>query len=115
MVVDDEEIIRRSTARMLSRLGYQVTTVNNGYEAIDLFDKNKELLKYVMLDINMPGISGIDCINAFLEQKPGIRIILMSGDPEIEFEDTDISANPAISFMQKPLEVEEISAIFNGT
>ncbi len=83
LVVDDMPEQRDVTDRMLRSLGYQVTTVASGEEAVDyLQDHEADLL---VLDMIMsPGIDGLETYRRILEDHPGQRAILASGYAETE-------------------------------
>ena len=57
LVIDDEASLRQTTARILQRAGFEVTTATSGAEGLDLLDRHPFDLVY--LDIRMPGMSGL--------------------------------------------------------
>ncbi len=83
LVMDDEEIIREFTCRILTRIGYEVETASDGAEAIELYKKAKDSGKpfdVVLLDLTVPGgIGGKEAMNKLLEIDPHIKAIVSSG------------------------------------
>ena len=83
LVMDDEEILRNFAGRMLEKAGYQVSVATDGVEAVELFEKAKELGKpfdVVVLDLTVPGgAGGKETILRLLEIEPSIRAIVSSG------------------------------------
>ncbi len=80
LVVDDEESIHLLYREELEEEGYEVHSAMNGEEALKLFDDIKPDL--VILDINMPGMDGIEVLRQIKEKKPSVPVILSSAYPE---------------------------------
>jgi CheY-like chemotaxis protein len=79
MVVDDEERVRRLTARMLRDEGYHVIEANSAEQALDRLADAGEV-QIVLADIAMPGgMNGVELAEAVLAAAPSSRIVLMSG------------------------------------
>jgi response regulator RpfG family c-di-GMP phosphodiesterase len=77
LVVDDEEPLRKALARFLQRRGYPVLTAGTGPEALERVKVDRPGL--VLLDIRMPGMSGIDVIPEALSIDPDLAIVMLSG------------------------------------
>jgi len=78
VVVDDHTLFRRGITALLSRVaGFEVVG-----EAADGFDGIKAAAQHrpdvVLLDLNMPGISGIDALHAILKEAPGTHIVMLT-------------------------------------
>ncbi len=70
LVVDDEESVRNLLQRILGEPGYQVTTAANGKEA--LYKVSLGEAEVVLLDIKMPGMSGIEVLSKLSADSPDI-------------------------------------------
>lgn len=79
LVVDDEEIIRHVTTRMLERYGYRVVTAQNGAEAVALYAQMKGQIALVLTDMSMPVMDGPATIVALRAIDPDVKIIGSSG------------------------------------
>jgi PAS domain S-box-containing protein len=79
LIVDDEQAVARSSARILERFGYRVTFRTDPEEALAVFREQPESFDLVISDLTMPGMSGIDVARAILALRPGFPVILMSG------------------------------------
>jgi DNA-binding NtrC family response regulator len=79
LVVDDEEDLRKSLAEILELEGLQVAQAQNGYIAIEKAKTN--LYDIVLLDVRMPGISGLETLNQVRSLQPHIKAIMMTGHP----------------------------------
>ena len=80
LIVDDEESIHLLYREELEEEGYEVHSAMNGPEALELVEKiNPDL---VVLDINMPGMNGIEVLRKIKEKRPQLPVILCSAYPE---------------------------------
>ena len=80
LLVDDEEGIRLLYKEEFEDEGYSVTTASNGGEALEKF--NQEPPDLVILDINMPGMNGIEVLRRMKEINPNLPVILSSAYQE---------------------------------
>jgi DNA-binding response OmpR family regulator len=74
MIVDDEEAIRLLYQEEFEDEGYEVVACEDGEEALEKFDKEKPDL--VILDIAMPGMSGLDVLGKIKEKSPDTPVIM---------------------------------------
>ena len=77
LFVDDEEMVLTVGSLMLQKLGCNVLTASRGQEAIDIFEKNE--VDFVVLDMQMPGMSGYETYHQLKEIQPEVKILLASG------------------------------------
>ena len=82
LIVDDEAVIQRSIGRLLKRAGYEVVLASTGREALDHYEHARRRPDLVLLDMDMPGLSGEDTLVALQHFDPHIKVLVMSGDPE---------------------------------
>jgi signal transduction histidine kinase len=100
LVVDDEEVMRRTASNILKKLGYTVITANDGEEAIEIFREKSNQIILALLDYSMPKISGRDTYLAMKEINPNIKAVLVSG-----FDDDRINETLTVGingFIKKP-------------
>jgi CheY-like chemotaxis protein len=83
LLVDDEELVRASTADMLSDLGYDVVEASSGEEALQLLDKGLEP-DLLVSDHLMPGMTGTELAREVRARRPGTRLLLVSGYAEVD-------------------------------
>ena len=107
MVVDDEPTICSMMNVFLTQIGYQVTTVNSGEDAIALFDQDPPDM--VLLDISMPGMRGIDVLQCMKSRKSDCGVIMLSayGDDQTIQEALDMGA---YCYIQKPMELMDLKS-----
>ena len=110
LIVDDDESIRRMLAAVLAREGFQTAMAASGEEGLALFRAQSPDI--VLMDIRMPGISGIEAMSAMLELRPGVTVILMTAYADL---DTAVRAikNGVFDFVIKPFDLAEIGLLVN--
>jgi DNA-binding response OmpR family regulator len=81
LIVDDEPALRRTVARLLESLGYEVLTAGDPHLAYSMLDEAD--VDLVLLDIHLPSMSGAMLYLALVRRWPRLsgRVILMTGDP----------------------------------
>ena len=112
LLVDDEKVIRELGQEMIESLGYKCITAQNGEEGIEIFRQNSGKILLVMLDVEMPGISGDAVSTAILKQSPGTRILFISGYDK-DYLENRVFKREIENFMPKPLSVKALSRKFN--
>ncbi|ACR78739.1 MULTISPECIES: response regulator [Kosmotoga] len=77
MIVDDEENMRFLLTEELGEEGFHVITAASAEEALDLFEKHPDI-SLVTIDIEMPGISGLELAGMLRNKKPDLKIVLLT-------------------------------------
>ena len=108
LLIDDEEVVRDIGADMLKSLGLKCLTAANGTEGIEIFKKNREEIKLVILDIEMPGISGEKVFHILRELRPDIKILIASGYGR-EYLEAEVFKSKISHFIPKPFKTEQLS------
>lgn len=107
LIVEDEELLSKMLEKILNKLGYNVLKAVNGKEGLDVFREKYLEIDGVILDMNMPVMSGK---TAFLEMKKidrDIKAILSTGSGTNE--DTDIILNLGVKeLLSKPYHLSEL-------
>lgn len=112
LVIDDEEVVRNVTKRMLARLGYTPILAEDGPSGIEIYKKNKEDIVCVLLDMTMPRMSGEETIGHLKKVNPDVRVLLMSGYSEQEAS-TRFNGKGIGAFMQKPYTPQDLQEKLN--
>ena len=106
LIVDDVEEQREIASSMLGRLGYTVTTVSSGEEAVEYLKENSADL--LLLDMIMdPGIDGLETYRRILKIHPGQKALIVSGFAETE-RVTEAQKLGAGAYINKPFMLEQI-------
>lgn len=79
LLVDDEPQIRRVAMRILKSLGYQVDTANDGLDAVERVEATPDAWDLIVMDGNMPRMSGHDAALRIRELRPTLPIVLATG------------------------------------
>lgn len=79
LVVDDDDVVRSLLCVVLQQEGFLVWTAAGGVEAIDLLRGCGQTIDLVLLDLQMPGMDGLQTFAALRQFNPQIRCCLMSG------------------------------------
>ena len=93
---------------MLKTLGLKCLTAGNGAEGIEMFKKNCAEIKLVILDVEMPGISGEKVFHMLKEITPEVKILIASGYGK-EYLETTIFKSKISHFLPKPFKIEQLS------
>lgn len=105
LVIDDEENMRYMLQLTLETEGYEVETASNGTEGIEKVQNNH--FDFVICDIKMPKVSGLDVLASIVESSPNIPVIMISAYGTL---DTAIEAmkQGAYDYVMKPFKQDEI-------
>ena len=108
LLVDDEETILEVCTKMLQRLGYHVLEAIDGQRAIDIFEKEKDVIDIVLLDMRMPGMNGATVYHRLIQIQPDVKVILFSGFFENQ-QIRRILKNENVDLIQKPVRLKQMS------
>jgi PAS domain S-box-containing protein len=108
LFVDDEVVLVDMGERMLSALGYRVTAVANGPDALATFRENPDDFDLVITDMTMPGMTGAQLSREILKIKPGVPIILCTGFSEI-ISEREAKAMGIRRFLMKPVFLDTLA------
>jgi len=101
LVIDDEEIVRRTAKAMLERYGYAVVVAENGKDGLDLFQVLDDKVALVLLDMTMPVMGGEETLRRMRAIRPDVQVLLSSGYNEVEAI-RRFSGKGLAGFIQKP-------------
>lgn len=105
LVVDDEEMIRRVAARMLSLNGFGVLEAANGSEALEVLDRGANRVDLVVTDVAMPVLDGRALGEAIARRWPDLPVLYMSGyAPDEQLVAHVVQAK--VPFLPKPFTAE---------
>jgi CheY-like chemotaxis protein len=103
--VDDEIDLLKPHILFLEKKNYDVTTCNNGQDAIDLFEETN--FDIVFLDENMPGLSGLETLSEMKEKKSSVPVIMITKSEEEYIMEEAIGSKIA-DYLIKPVNPNQI-------
>jgi CheY-like chemotaxis protein len=101
LVIDDEDIVRRSARAMLEHFGYSVFEASDGQDGADLFSRLHDRISCVLLDLTMPRMDGPEVWRYIRRIRPDMRMVISSGFDETEAR-KQFSDAQGLDFIQKP-------------
>jgi DNA-binding NtrC family response regulator len=111
LIVDDEQGVRESL-RMILKPSYNIYLSQNGEEALTCIQKNK--IDMVLLDLRMPGMSGLDTLREIKKISEDIDVIIVTAYGTIANVQEAIASSVS-DFITKPFDVFEVLHVVNKT
>jgi CheY-like chemotaxis protein len=112
LFIDDEEAIVDLAARMLERLGYDVTACTDPARALGMFQLRPRDFDAVVTDLAMPGMSGLELARDLLAVRSDVPILLTSGNAPAEVQEAAIRMGVR-ELIPKPETINELSRALN--
>ncbi len=108
LVVDDEENARIALTRLLSKEGFLVDCVANGFEALNYL--RQQTVNIIVTDINMPEMDGISFLRELNKNFPKMNVIMITayGGVESYLEAMNLGA---FEYINKPVKIDELKLI----
>ncbi len=108
LVADDEESIRWVLSKALTKQGYQVDLATNGQEALEM--SHQRSYDLAVLDIKMPGISGLDLLSRFQEEYRETLVVIMTAESSMK-NAVEAMKRGAYDYITKPFDLDTLDAI----
>jgi CheY-like chemotaxis protein len=108
LLVEDDPRLRSLLYEVLTGAGYQVLEGANGVEAVTLAADHSLHIDLLLTDLVMPGLGGMEVAHRLQEQRPGLRLLFMSGYSDEAA--PEISGTLDHSFLQKPFEPSTLTS-----
>ena len=107
LIIDDEEVIRKSVSRALAEKGMKSVTASNGPKALEIL-KEKQF-DLILLDIKMPEMDGVSVLKEIKSNYPSLRVIMITGYPTIDTAVNCIKLGAA-DYLVKPFQLQDLEA-----
>jgi len=111
LLVDDDATLRERLARAMRERGYQVVTAAGGAEALARARQVRPAMAVV--DLRMPGLSGIEVLEALRALDPGMRVLMLTGYGSIATA-VEATRRGAVGYLPKPVDADEILGALEG-
>jgi two-component system cell cycle sensor histidine kinase/response regulator CckA len=107
LLVDDDEAVRRFTRRILMQQGFNLIEASDGAEALEVASAFAQSIELLLTDVIMPKVNGLVLAQRLLQERPGIRVLYMSGYVE---KSMLLAKHPESILLQKPFTPEMLIA-----
>jgi len=105
MIVDDEELLLFTTAKLLEKNGFKVIQATSAIEAIGLLKRHP--VEVMILDGKMPGMDGLEALKTVKQFYPFIQVIILTGHATSEAAIEGLNLG-AFDYIMKPISIEEL-------
>lgn len=114
LLVDDEPLVLNVMSQMLKRLGYEVTSINDPRQALEMFHNTPPgTFDMLISDLTMPGLTGGQLAEKILADAPGLPVLICSGYSEA-LSESQIKKTGIKALVMKPVVLPELSQIIRG-
>jgi DNA-binding response OmpR family regulator len=110
LLVEDDETLRYTISLVLKRRNFEIKEVESGEEALNIIEKEK--FDYLISDVELPGIDGLNLAEKVKEKNLFNKIILMTALPSGE--KLEMAEKLKLKIFVKPFEIEKIVSYLNG-
>jgi two-component system, cell cycle sensor histidine kinase and response regulator CckA len=100
LVADDEQLVRDFVAHTLELSGHSVLTAADGEEALEISRRFPGTIHLLISDVMMPRLDGLSLRQKILSERPGVKVLLISGTLEQGIE--------SVPFLQKPFQALDL-------
>lgn len=108
LLVDDDPSFGKATVRLLRRVGHELELVMSGREALSVVDAFAP--EVILLDLDLPDLSGEEVLATLARKRPGTRVVVMSGYAGGSRTQRVRNEYPALPIVSKPASVDEIQS-----
>ena len=107
LLVDDDDSVRDLGEETLQMFGYAVISAPDGESAMQIYREGKDRIDLVILDLIMPGMGGMQCLQRLLEMNPQAKVVIASGY-SVKGETERAAKSGAKAFINKPYNVQQM-------
>ncbi|PIP36794.1 MAG: two-component system response regulator [Desulfobacterales bacterium CG07_land_8_20_14_0_80_52_14] len=105
LLVDDETAFLETMNKRLTKRNFQVKTVDSGIAALETLSENGEHIEVVILDVQMPGMDGIETLTEIKRKYPLVEVIMLTGHATVASAIEGMKQG-AYDYLMKPCEME---------
>jgi DNA-binding NtrC family response regulator len=112
LIVDDEAIVRESIRDWLKDAGYEIATAETGEEALALIEKQD--FSVIIMDVRLPGKTGVTVLKEVKALKPGIKSIIITAYPSAEIV-AEARKLGVVDYLIKPIAPDDLERLVRET
>jgi FixJ family two-component response regulator len=110
LIVDDEEVVRQSLGRLLSSIGYPSTAFPSAESFLESY--TGEETGCLLLDLRMPGMSGLDLIEELRRRQSTLPVIVMTGHTDMTSMQR-LSEFDTLGLLEKPFPIQQLKMLLD--
>lgn len=110
LVIDDEQIMRDGSSRILSKDGWGVITAENGQSGLEVIQRRSDEIDVILLDLMMPGMSGMEVLDRIRGIDPNLLVIVITGYATVESA-VEAMKKGAYDFIPKPFTPDQLRIV----
>ena len=100
LIIEDEDVVRETTRRLLERQGFHVLAVDSGPAGLKIVAEGDACIDLVLLDLSMPTMSGHEVLAELRRLQPDIKVVIVTG-----YATAEVNVEGAAAILQKPFNV----------
>ncbi len=110
LVIDDEQVMREGCTRILTKDGWSVSAVENGAKGLEEIKGRSEDIDAILLDLMMPGMSGMEVLDRVQTINPNLLVIVITGYATVESA-VEAMKRGAYDFIPKPFTPDQLRIV----
>jgi len=110
LVIDDEQIMRDGCSRILAKDGWSVLCAENGAQGLEEMKGHPENIDVILLDLMMPGMSGMEVLDHIRTYDPNLLVIVITGYATVESA-VEAMKKGAYDFIPKPFTPDQLRIV----
>ena len=107
LMIEDNELLRSAVSKLLRIEGFTVLEAEDGRSGVDLFQVHEAAIDVIVLDLNLPRLSGREAVSELQQIRPGVKVILTSAFSK-DIALTALGGLYPWGFLQKPYLLGEL-------
>ena len=111
LIVDDDEVVRRSYLRSLQSVSCDVAAASDGEEALQSMEQNP--FDVVLLDVRMPGRDGMSVLRTIKQKWPDSEVVIITGYPSVDNAKEAVRLG-AFDYLAKPVGPQDVINVTDG-
>jgi CheY-like chemotaxis protein len=108
LVVEDEGLVREFLQRLLGAEGYDVRSSELGRAALEYFRLDPQAVGFVVTDINMPGLDGVDMARGMRALAPALPVLFVTGNPADMGRRFEVEIGEPVALLAKPFTPDQL-------
>lgn len=108
LVVDDEPAICWGVKQLLEREGHRVTILSSGEAALSAVNDRKPDL--MLMDVRLPGISGLDALDKVRQRHPDLPIVIMTAFGQLDIA-VQVMRHKGVDYLAKPFDLDQVAGV----